>query len=372
MRLNDLPDIEFVSADEQEILAEIINLYTSITGRTLTQGDPVRLFLYVIVLIVVMLCNKINYTGKQNLLRYAEGVNLDHLGILVGVERMGEKSAITTMKITLSEARDVATIIPAGTRGTAGDNVFFAINHDVSILAGTIEAEAAASCTVAGTVGNGYLPGEINKIVDPIQYVAKMVNITTSEGGADIETDDSLREAIREAPEGFSVAGPVGEYIRIAKRASTLIVDVSVTTLKPGQVLIVPLLNEGGIPGEEMLKIVETACNERSVRPLTDQVLVKAPDIVKFNVEVTYYINRADEAQSISIQSGVAQAVNDYVIWQKSKLGRDINPDELISLIKKAGAKRVVIASPNFQVIAENNIAIAENVSVKLGGLEDE
>ena len=151
MRLNDLPDIEFVSADEQEILAGIINLYTSITGRTLTQGDPVRLFLYVIVLIVVMLCNKINYTGKQNLLRYAEGANLDHLGILVGVERMGEKSAITTMKITLSEARNVATIIPAGTRGTAGDNVFFAINHDVSILAGTIEAEAAASCTVGPT-----------------------------------------------------------------------------------------------------------------------------------------------------------------------------------------------------------------------------
>lgn len=271
-----------------------------------------------------------------------------------------------------SNIRDVATIIPAGTRGTAGDNVFFAINHDVSILAGTIEAEAAASCTVAGTVGNGYLPGEINKIVDPIPYVAKMVNITTSEGGADIETDDSLREAIREAPEGFSVAGPVGEYIRIAKRASTLIVDVSVTTPKPGQVLIVPLLNEGGIPGEEMLKIVETACNERSVRPLTDQVIVKAPDIVKFNVEVTYYINRADEAQSISIQSGVAKAVNDYVIWQKSKLGRDINPDELISLIKKAGAKRVFIASPNFQVIEENNIAIAENVSVILGGMEDE
>ncbi|WP_443683542.1 baseplate J/gp47 family protein, partial [Phascolarctobacterium faecium] len=105
---------------------------------------------------------------------------------------------------------------------------------------------------------------------------------------------------------------------------------------------------------------------------LTDQVIVKAPDIVKFNVEVTYYINRADEVQSISIQSGVAKAVNDYVIWQKSKLGRDINPDELISLIKKNGAKRVVIASPNFQVIAENNIAIAENVSVKLGGLEDE
>lgn len=372
MKLSDLPDIEFVSADEQEILSDIIKLYTEITGRTLAQGDPVRLFLCVIAAIILMLCNKINYTGKQNLLRYSAGANLDHLGILVGAERIGAKASVTTIKITLSEVRSVATNIPAGTRATAGDNVFFAIDQDATVIAGKLDVSVAATCTVSGVLGNGYLPGEINKIVDPIPYVAKMVNITTSEGGADIETDDSLREAIREAPEGFSVAGPVGEYIRIAKRASTLIVDVSVTTPKPGQVLIVPLLNEGGIPGEEMLKIVETACNERSVRPLTDQVIVKAPDIVKFNVEVTYYINRADEAQSISIQSGVAQAVNDYVIWQKSKLGRDINPDELISLIKKAGAKRVVIASPNFQVIAENNIAIAENVSVKLGGLEDE
>lgn len=44
MKLSDLPDIEFVSADEQEILSDIIKLYTEITGRTLAQGDPVRLF----------------------------------------------------------------------------------------------------------------------------------------------------------------------------------------------------------------------------------------------------------------------------------------------------------------------------------------
>ena len=69
MKLSDLPDIEFVSADEQEILSDIIKLYTEITGRTLAQGDPVRLFLCVIAAIILMLCNKINYTGKQNLLQ---------------------------------------------------------------------------------------------------------------------------------------------------------------------------------------------------------------------------------------------------------------------------------------------------------------
>ena len=148
MKLSDLPDIEFVSADKQEILTDITKLYTGITGRTLAQGDPVRLFLLVITTIVVMLCNKINYTGKQNLLRFAEGNNLDHLGVLVGVERIGSQAAVTTTEITLSEIRSTATIIPAGTRTTAGDNVFFAIDQDITILAGELKATAATSCTV--------------------------------------------------------------------------------------------------------------------------------------------------------------------------------------------------------------------------------
>lgn len=372
MKLSDLPDIEFVSADKQEILTDITKLYTGITGRTLAQGDPVRLFLLVITTIVVMLCNKINYTGKQNLLRFAEGNNLDHIGVLVGVERIGSQAAVTTTEITLSEARSTATIIPAGTRTTAGDNVFFALDQDITILAGELKAIASTSCTVKGIVGNGYLPGEINKIVDPIPYVASMINITTSEGGADIEDDESLREAIHEAPEMYSVAGPSGEYIRIAKRASVLIKDVDVTTPSPGKVLITPLLTDGGIPGQEMLDIVEKACSDRTVRPLTDQVIVAAPEVVKFDIEITYYIDRANEARSLAIQNAVAAAVDEYATWQMSKLGRDINPDELISRIKTAGAKRAVITSPYFQVINSNNVAIAENVSVILGGMEDE
>lgn len=372
MKLSDLPDIEFVSADEQEILTYIINLYTTITGRSLAQGDPVRLFLNVITNIVIMLCNKINYTGKQNLLRYAEGGNLDHLGVLVGVERIGSKAAVTTTKITLSEVRAVATNVPGGTRTTAGNNVFFALDHDVTILAGETEATVPATCTVKGLIGNGYMVGEINTIVDPVPYVSGMTNVTISEGGADVEDDESLREAIRKAPERYSVAGPSGEYVHIAKRASVLIKDVDVLTPNPGAVLITPLLVDGGIPGQEMLDIVEAACDDRTVRPLTDNVFVAPPEVVNFDVGVTYYLNRADEARAVAIQNSVNAAVADYVLWQKSKLGRDINPDELLSRLKNAGVKRAVITSPTFEVLASNYVAIAENISVTLGGLEDE
>ena len=67
--LNRLPDINFVEVDAATLEAEILNEYERITGRTLDRGDPVRLFLLTITNIIVLLMNRLNETGKQNLLR---------------------------------------------------------------------------------------------------------------------------------------------------------------------------------------------------------------------------------------------------------------------------------------------------------------
>ena len=130
-KLKSLPDIVFADADASKVESYILSEYEKITGRSLAKGDPVRLFLLTITAVIVLLLNKINETGKQNLLRYATGNNLDHLGALVGVERIPATAAVTTMQLTLSAALGTATIIPGGTRFTAGDNVFFALSSPV-------------------------------------------------------------------------------------------------------------------------------------------------------------------------------------------------------------------------------------------------
>ena len=63
-----LPEINFVTADKEAVEKEIFALYTSVTGRTLAPADPIRLFLLVITNIVILLLNRINDTGKKNLL----------------------------------------------------------------------------------------------------------------------------------------------------------------------------------------------------------------------------------------------------------------------------------------------------------------
>ena len=371
MKLSSLPSISFADMNTDTISASVIKVYEGLAGRTLAKGDPVRLFLLSLAAIIVQQRVVIDTAAKNNLLAYAKDEYLDHIGVLVGVDRIAAASAKTTLQITLSAARDQATIIPAGTRATAGDGVYFAVDSNAVIAAGMVSITAAATCTVTGTKGNGYKAGEICNIVDPVAFVAAMSNTTESEGGCDIESDDDYRDRIQEAPGKYSSAGPSGAYEYHTKQASALIADVSVETPAPGEVTVRPLLSGGVIPGTEILATVSEKLNDKTIRPLTDKVTVMAPEAVKYNVTLSYWIDRDSQTNAPAIQTAVENAVKSYALWQKEKLGRDINPTELYYLIRAAGAKRADITEPKETVVEKSQVAIADTINVTFGGLED-
>lgn len=64
MRLSDLPNVEFFNTDKEFVQQKIFDIYTTITGRTLGEGDPVTLFLNVISEIIIRLLNDANYAAK--------------------------------------------------------------------------------------------------------------------------------------------------------------------------------------------------------------------------------------------------------------------------------------------------------------------
>ena len=371
MKLVDLPDIEFVDADAEQIKAAVFSDYTSITGRTLAQGDPVRLFLLVVSEAIVRLINNQNYVGKQNLLKYATGGNLDNLGAFSDTDRIPASAATTTLLITLSSKREQETIVKAGTRVATDSGLYFATNEDVAVLAGSLTTTVKATCQTVGTAGNGFLPGEIKSVVDPVAYVGSIVNTTTRAGGADEEADDDYRERIHEAPERFSTAGPTGAYEYWTKSANSGIIDVAVTSPSAGAVEIRPLMTGGALPEQELLDTVKTVVSADKVRPLTDNVSVVAPDAVSYDITLTYYTD-VGIAES-TIKDAVMTAVDNYRLWQKSKIGRDINPSRLIAdVMAVAGVKRVIITAPTYTVLTGVQVAQDKTVSVVLGGSEDE
>ena len=56
------------------------------------------------------------------------------------------------------------------------------------------------------------------------------------------------------------------------------------------------------------------------------------------------------------------QAFADYLYWQKTKIGRDINPSKCDQLLVEAGAKRTDIseASSTFEFVVVNPQSVAD------------
>jgi phage-related baseplate assembly protein len=372
MSLSDLPDIDFISMDADDTKTTLINLYETMTGKTLAEGDGERDFVEFAAAVVLMLANYINTTGKMNLPRYSTGDYLTHLGAFKGVEKDAAVAAVTTMRYTFSKTFGSIQTIPAGSQVTAGGEVFFSTDEDSELAIGDSYIDVSVTCTETGTVGNGFLAGQINTMVESIAFVESVTNLTESEGGAEEESEEDFAERVEEAPEGFSVAGPKGAYEYHAKAAHSSVESVYVSSPSAGEIEVRPLLTDGEIPGEEMLSTIDEYLSDDYMRPLTDSVSVVAPEQVEYTVEATYYIGSSNETLLSSIKTAVEAAGESYLTWQKATLGRDIEPQELISLCRTAGAKRLVITSPVFTEVLGYQVASNTSFSLTYGGIEDD
>ncbi|TDL57837.1 baseplate J/gp47 family protein [Paenibacillus dendritiformis] len=372
MALTDLPDIQFVDTDVNKTVQNMITSYEALSGRKLYPADPVRLFLLSIAQIIVHQRVIINQTAKQNLLRYATGDYLDHLGVMVETERLAAAPAMTTVRFHISVPLTEAVLIPAGTRVSPGGELFFATTTIGEIKPGALYADISCSCQTPGRAGNGFIPSQINTLVDPLPWVSGVENLTESSGGTDREDDDRYRERIYTSPERFSVAGPTGAYEYWARSARKDIQDVLVWSPAPVEVEIRVLMQDGELPTQDILNAVFETCNSDRIRPLTDHVTVLAPDVVSYDIDMTYWIDSRNATDAANIQAHVKRAVESYVRWQKARIGRDIIPSELVRLVMNAGARRVDVRSPVHSVAKKTQVAIATAPKVTFGGLEDD
>lgn len=374
------PDVSFIdnmsiSDIEEFYIKKMQERYRELTGKDLIlkEADPVRLLAYSNCLLLYQIAQYADRAGKMALLKYSYGDYLDNIGALKGIIRNQGRAAKTRIRFTLSTKRPGTTIIKSGIRITASDGVYFATTDMLEIQAGELYGEVSAECRDIGTKGNGYEAGMIKTIVDPVAYVEKAENVTVSSGGADLETDENLAERIFLAPSSWSTAGPDDAYKYWVMTFNPAIADVRVESEIPGEVDIFFILKDGQMPDETMIQELTAYLKNEEVRPLTDNVIVRAPEIRVYGIDMTYYINKSDRTRASQINENVQNAVQEYVKWQKERIGRDINPDQLRKMVMTAGAKRLEIREPTFAAISYASIALqAGEANVLYGGLEDD
>ena len=375
----DLPDVSFIDNDKleammQRLVSNYEKKYKEVTGKTVSLGaaDPARIQLYAIALDLYQLEQYVDRAGKQDLLKYSYGEFLDNLAANRGVVRQQPSAARTTIRFTLSKPRDYAIGIPAGTRVTNGDGVYFQTEAYGEAPAGALFVDVEAVCTEQGVKGNSFLAGQLNILVDPLPYVESISNVTATEGGTDLEDDNSLAERTYLAPSGYSTAGPDDAYTFWIKTYNTDICSVYPTSPEPGIVIVYILMQGGILPGPEIIHSLEESLRDKKVRPMTDFVSVRAPGLKPFDIDLTYYVSRSNMASAFAIQTRVDAAVQSFITWQTTEIGRDINPTELIRAIRDAGAKRVEITAPVFQKVQAAEVAPLRNFHAAYGGLEDD
>lgn len=375
-RLSEYPDISFIdgiSFEElkEEMIRNYQQKYKELTGKdvVLAPADPYRLILYSCAMAVYQGYQYEDRAGKMGLLKYSTGNYLDNLAAFKGVHRNFASPARTTVRFTLSSVLNKDAVIPAGTR-MKGLDLYFETTQEGRITAGESYTELSAECQTAGTVGNGYLEGYIDTLVDPLPYTLKVQNITATSGGTDIETDEELAERIYLAPSGYSTAGPARAYEFWVKTYSQSIDECIVTSESPGEVDIY-ITVDGNIPTDSFMNGLSEYINSHEKRPLTDYVVIKKPDAVEYEIECIYYIRNSDRGMEDNMKQAAEKACDNYILWQK-RIGRDVTPSQLIYELIKAGIQSVEIKKPLYTEIKKSQVAITKAPVMVYGGIRDD
>lgn len=385
-----MSDPVFAEKDVDTVIAECLARYKETTGVTLAPADPRRLHLQAMVLLLAQQRQLIDFAGKQNLLRFVSDEWIDILAPLWGEERIA--AAPSTCTERFSFAFVAPRTVPAGTRVTDGTNLW-QVTEDTS--ATDDEIDCPVECLVVGSATNGIAIGQIDTLVDPdnVSNCTGVSNTTETISGRNLEGLESFRERLRDAPESRSTCGPRIAYEQAALEASATVADavalgpddgdeMAVYAPSPGEVFVFiiegtrdadgNLTSVDPTPSSGLLDTVSAALSAEDVRPLTDSVFVMAPMRVPLDLSVSYYIARSRSQSAAEIQVAVQAAYDAYALWQCSKIGRDINPSELITRMVNAGAKRVVVTSPTFTALARDEVADFRLSGLLYAGVEND
>lgn len=187
------------------------------------------------------------------------------------------------------------------------------------------------------------------------------------------ELDDDYRARCLIAEDSFSTAGPEAAYKYHVKSASGDVLDVSVVSPTPGQVVVTVLSRLGdGTPDQTLLDAVTAALGD-DVRPMTDEVIVQAPTVTNYTVNATLIVYAG--FNQANIQSAAETSLQAWIDTQHL-LGRDITVAGIKAALLVAGVHDITLndtlngtdLTANL-IIADTEAAYCTGITVAVGGI---
>ncbi len=154
-----------------------------------------------------------------------------------------------------------------------------------------------------------------------------------------LESDEDFRNRLALKPESYSVAGPRDAYIFHALSASGQVKDASCICPEEGTSLVTILATDNnGVPSQSLLDTVTEALSADTIRPLCEQVLVQAPEIITYLLTVDLYTYEGPDVDVVI--EAARQGLQQYVDNQ-FRLGVDHTQSGWLSALHVSGVQRV-------------------------------
>ena len=367
-----MANIDLFVVDDEIIHNSIVDYVEKNLDETLYPGDERKIFIEVMLGFIVSFLTSLNEKFNQRFAQYAKGEILDAHGENENCLRLEAKKSQATERFNIGAKLALNVVIPKGTRVTADNEKYFETDEVAVIYAGSTYVDVPISAVEGGSSYNGFSAGQLNKLVDKVEYISTVSNINETFGGDDGEPypeidggvgDANYYERIKLSKSAKTTAGAETLYKYYAKSADASISDVYVDSNQAaGTINLTVCCKDGAIPTKEILDKVLTACSAKDVRPLGDKVEVSGIAQESYDIELVYYTTEDEESDTIAAIEGENGAIERYNAWQCSEIGRAINPDRLRAEILKSdtktiGADYVEITKPVYTVLNSTKVA---------------
>lgn len=311
---------------------ELFKSYLTDKEIALLESDNYSALLETLAYRELLLRARINSAVKSMLLPFAQGSDLDNIVAIYGIERLKGEKPTAQAEFSLSIPRTNDTYLPKGLILRSENGKQATLKSETIIRANELKA-------VGTIVLDEFIKSSLVKceyIQTPFPFVLKAKQLSEFGGGAEVESDERLRERAVLSLERFSTAGSKKAYIYHALSANAKVEEASVLNGGPG---IVKVYLKTSDMSEETRQSVADYLSGEKVRPLTDTVTVANATIK--NIEVRAELELTDMFLQDSIDKEIKASKTSLSI------GEDLNLSYVYSTLHRSGVYRVRLITPS-------------------------
>jgi len=374
--LRALPAPQIFNTDSTALKAQLVTWFEAKTRRTLYPMQVEMLLIDMLAYVWSLLSIEGQAAHVQRYVTLADPPWLQQLGAQPGIETpmLQATYAKTVLQFTLAALLAVDTIVPQGTRASAGsDATTFLTDAPLTIPAGQISGQVGATASQTGSAATGLLNSQISVLLDPIAGVANVANIGTTIGGTDPETPDAYRLRLANALEKATISGQRMGYIEHTLAISGDLVDVAALRPQPCYIDIYPLTATGPA-SPALLQEIKTTLDQlqaNELLPMGDLVTVKPPVPVVLNFTATVVATSDPAGTTIAAQTAAMALIKS---WSQALSGRVV-PEDIRAAIKTViGVVNVETAGLDYQELGPSQYVDGVNstltVTVILTGVQ--